>query len=74
MITDAPKLTEGWISLLNSRKFHYARHGVTLCRKFMYLGSTFSKDTGKDSQDDCAECRRKLRAPPTTKGQPCPPN
>ena len=56
------KLTEGWISLYNARKFHYARDGRTLCGKFLYLGASYSPDTGSDHKNDCAACSKKLRA------------
>lgn len=55
------KSSEGWVSLINSRKYHYVRGGMSLCRKFMYLGASFEPDTGTVNKNDCAACAKKLR-------------
>jgi len=50
---------EGWKLLLNSRKAHYFRNGMTLCNKWAYFGDDLEADDFK-SPDDCATCRKKL--------------
>lgn len=59
---DPNQLTEGWVSLLNSKKFHYVRDGRTLCGKFLYLGGAFTPDAGWHNPDDCPKCSKSLRA------------
>lgn len=53
--------TEGWARPGLSRKFHYFTGGVSLCSKWMYTGLV-DEDDGKDREDDCAACKKKLRA------------
>ena len=53
---------EGWIAIINSRKYHYCINGKTLCRKFMYLGSDYqNKWNGKFTNDDCSGCVKALQ-------------
>lgn len=55
---------EGWVSLMNSRKYHYARDGETLCGRYMYLGNSFEEDGQMNTpkKDDCLTCWKKRKA------------
>lgn len=49
---------EGWGFPNGSRKAHYFRDTISLCRRYgFYMGPLDSSD--KQSPDDCRECRRK---------------
>lgn len=51
---------EGWVGLLNTKKWHYFINGRSLCRKWMYLGTLYEQ--GNDnSPDNCAACKKKLK-------------
>jgi len=50
---------EGWAMPLNAKKYHYFMEGMSLCARFMFIG-TLEPDDGKESPDDCKACRRKL--------------
>lgn len=53
---------EGWISILNSRKYHYCINGETVCRQFMYLGNDYqSVWNGKFTKEDCTKCIKFLQ-------------
>jgi len=53
------ELTEGWVWFINTRKAHYVKESKSLCRRYMYLGSSFEQ--GKDdSPDNCSACKKKL--------------
>lgn len=53
------ELTEGWVWLVNSTKWHYMRNGQSLCRRWGYFGSTYEQ--GNDnSSDNCKTCQRAL--------------
>jgi hypothetical protein len=53
------KLTEGWTYLINSPKWHYFRHGLSLCGRWAHFGSDYEQ--GNDtSPDNCIACRKKL--------------
>ena len=55
-------MSEGWVSLSNSRKFHYVIDKMTLCKKFLYMGNTFEGVwTGNATTDDCAACVKNLQ-------------
>lgn len=60
--TERAAPTEGWVTLVNSRKFHYVRDGRSLCKGWAYLGATFDSDDGKlggaPQRGDCAACWR----------------
>lgn len=51
------KNTQGWAQPLNARKYHYFRDGVSLCRRWMFLGNDLD-DTSDNHSDNCAACRR----------------
>lgn len=52
---------EGWIWLINSRKWHYfGPNGKSLCGKFFLLGNPELEQGNDNSPDNCAICRRKL--------------
>ena len=53
-------INQGWVTLINSRKYHYFNGSRSLCCKFLYLGSEYDPDDGKPSKNDCAECRKRL--------------
>jgi len=52
--------TEGWTWLINSRRWHYFRHGHSLCKKFMLLvnGEFEPNGDGTKSPDECSACFR----------------
>ena len=50
---------EGWVSLLNSPKWHYIRDGMSLCRKWVYFGKEFSDCDAPNTPTDCKTCRKK---------------
>lgn len=55
--------TEGWGFITNSRKWHYyTTDGRSLCRKYMKWSMADLDQSGDNSPDNCAECRRKLEA------------
>jgi hypothetical protein len=59
---------EGWVTLQNSRKYHYVVDKMTLCKKFMYLGDAYDGEwTGKFTDDDCAGCIKQLQRRDTVK-------
>ena len=53
-------LTEGWVAIFNSTRYHYVRNEKSLCGKWLYLGREFSSDGGdvgdKPGPDDCKKC------------------
>jgi hypothetical protein len=51
---------QDWVTLLNSRKYHYCIGSRALCGKYLYVGNEYDPDNGKPSKDDCAECRKRL--------------
>jgi hypothetical protein len=51
------ELDEGWGWPMLSRKAHYFRGAMSLCRRWMYTGTLEAED-GKASKDDCVPCRR----------------
>lgn len=53
---------EGWTKFSNSTKWHYLRGGTSLCGKFMALGNPATELGNDESPDNCAACKRKLRA------------
>lgn len=59
MSTDAT-VTEGWAFPANSRKAHYMRDTMALCRKYGFYRGPLQPDNGKPSKDDCAACRKAL--------------
>lgn len=53
----------GWAQPANSRKFHFFRNGMSLCRKMAFFAKDLDPDTGGEKQqDDCAQCYKKLTA------------
>lgn len=54
-------LFEGWGFPANSRKAHYFRESEarSICGKWMYFGTRELPDLPSD--DDCAECVRRVR-------------
>lgn len=43
------------------KRYHYfTDDGVSLCGRWIYLGD-LEKDDGMEREDDCKECRRRLR-------------
>ncbi len=50
---------EGWGQIMNARKAHYFRDGVSLCGKWMAYPGRLDDNDGHP--DNCAACRR-LRA------------
>lgn len=65
--TEQPQPVEGWGFTGASRKAHYFRGGDSLCGKYGFRSprAPHEPDTGPSS-DDCAPCRRALRAEKTT--------
>ena len=55
------KRRTGWGPAANSRKWHYyGQDGMSLCRKYAWLGPSDSlDDSNHESSDNCAACRRK---------------
>lgn len=55
-------LNPGWGFPALAKKAHYFPEGelICLCRRWMYAGER--EDFTHDHQDNCSECRRKLRA------------
>lgn len=55
---------EGWTWLMNSKKWHYFVDGESLCKRWMYLGSSLDKlqKGNNDSPDNCVVCKKKLLA------------
>lgn len=56
----AEQLTEGWGAPGCSRKFHYFRGGLSLCRKIGFYNGELDPDDGTKREDDCAACRKAL--------------
>ena len=52
-------IAEGWGWPLNSRKAHYFRHTMSLCRRYGFYRSYLEPDD-KPSPDDCKACRKEL--------------
>lgn len=70
MIDDAGDGHDGWGWGPNSRKAHYFTGGLSLCRRWGYVGPLTQNQEGS-RPDDCAECTRrlaKLRASLAEKG------
>ena len=60
MPEDKPR--EGWISIMNSKKYHYVIGNMTVCKKFLYLGKEIDGPwTGKTGDDDCKACVKFLQ-------------
>jgi len=53
---------EGWTWLINSKKWHYFREGRSLCRQFLLLSSNDLETGNNDSADNCAACKKKIKA------------
>lgn len=51
---------EGWGHPSNSPKWHYFVDGVSLCRKWMFLGGQYLEQGGNNSPDNCKRCREAL--------------
>lgn len=50
---------EGWGFPPGSRKCHYFRDGMSLCRRWGFaFALRLEPDNGRPSKDDCAPCRR----------------
>lgn len=61
-MSEEPPKRQGWISILNSKKYHYVENNSTLCKKFLYLGYEFQGLwTGKFTNDDCSGCVKVLQ-------------
>lgn len=52
-------LKQGWGWPFNSRRAHFFEEGeiISICGKMMFAGER--TDNNHDSQDNCAECKRK---------------
>lgn len=62
-------MEEGWVVLINASKWHYFRKGISLCKKWGYLGSEF--ELGNDnSPDNCSSCRKKIQEEKETQIKP----
>ena len=58
-----PEITEGWGWLLNSTKWHYfLADGKSMCGKWLRLSNDDQEQGNDDSPDNCAACRKKLKA------------
>jgi len=55
---------EGWVFLINSKKWHYFVDGESLCSGWMYWGKSLDdfQKGNNDSPDNCAKCKKKLLA------------
>lgn len=53
---------EGWTLPQSSRKWHYFVDKRSLCSKFMIFNDDGLLQWGDDSADNCAACKRKLKA------------
>jgi precorrin-2 methylase len=51
---------EGWTWLINSKKWHYFRNGISLCGKFMNLGNPNLEQGNNESSDNCAACKKMI--------------
>jgi hypothetical protein len=49
---------EGWGFPGQSRKCHYFRGGMSLCRKWGFFYGRLMDDTGATGPDDCVKCAR----------------
>lgn len=60
-MSDAQTIKEGWAIPLRANKAHYFRTGMSLCRKWMFVGKIF-KDEQSEKQlpDDCKQCWREV--------------
>lgn len=48
---------QGWAKPYNSKKWHYFKRGVSLCRQWIYVG-----EVKKDCEFEiCVECSKRLR-------------
>ena len=56
-VQEVPKEGWGWPGL--AKKSHYFVDGMSLCRRWLYMGM-LEAETHKRSPDDCMPCRRKL--------------
>ena len=59
---------EGWGFPNGSRKAHYFRGMMALCRKYGFYGEPLETDD-EASPDDCAVCRKHLSRHPAPKEQ-----
>jgi hypothetical protein len=54
---------EGWVYIQGATKWHYVgrppRSHISLCGKWLYLGSDKPDPTNHDSRDNCATCRKR---------------
>ena len=50
---------EGWGYPLNTRKAHYFVDGISLCKRWMYLGTDLEQDNNY-TPDKCKDCIRIL--------------
>lgn len=53
------ELKEGWGIPGQSKKWHYFRDGMSLCRKWGFFLGHLEPDEGAN-EDDCPACRKKL--------------
>lgn len=55
-------MNEGWHWPVSSRKAHYFRKGISLCKRWLFCGPLVgSQETGTEpGPDDCHECHRRL--------------
>jgi hypothetical protein len=60
MSTPSAESGEGWGWPQLSRKAHYFRGTMSLCRKWMFTGRLDDGSGPASSPDDCATCRRLL--------------
>lgn len=61
-MSETPIIPTGWVSLLNSKKYHFVEKRQTLCKKFLYLGNDYQGQwTGKSTPDDCSGCVKALQ-------------
>lgn len=53
---------EGWAFPANSRKAHFFRNTMALCRRYGFYTGPLQPDDGTPSPDDCVACRRAVDA------------
>lgn len=52
--------TGGWGFPGGSRKAHFFREAMSVCRRWGFYFGALEPDNGKPSPDDCAACRKFL--------------
>lgn len=61
MTEERKTVKTGWVFAANFTKAHYIKDGMSLCKRWMFLGKIYEDEqSDKQLKDDCKSCWRLL--------------